>query len=73
VRAYQAVRQDRLWNGATAHSDAEFYGNNFDCIYFYTKSQTDYIFNTVYQPYDDAYVLSLAGLTPMVAAGTAEI
>ena len=49
-------RNEIIWKRATAHSDAEFYGNNFDCIYFYTKSQTQYIFNTVYQPYDDAYI-----------------
>lgn len=49
-------RNEIIWKRATAHSDAQFYGNNFDCIYFYTKSQTDYIFNTVYQPYDEEYV-----------------
>ncbi len=49
-------RNEIIWKRATAHSDAEFYGNNFDCIYFYTKSQQDYIFNTVYQPYDDDYI-----------------
>lgn len=49
-------RNEIIWKRATAHSDAEFYGNNFDCIYFYTKSQAQYVFNTVYQPYDDAYI-----------------
>ena len=49
-------RNEIIWKRATAHSDAEFYGNNFDCIYFYTKSQVGYIFNTVYQPYDEAYI-----------------
>ncbi len=49
-------RNEIIWKRATAHSDAEFYGNNFDCIYFYTISQTDYVFNTVYQPYDAAYI-----------------
>ncbi len=49
-------RNEIIWKRATAHSDAEFYGNNFDCIYFYTKSQINYIFNTVYQSYDDAYI-----------------
>ncbi len=49
-------RNEIIWKRATAHSDAEFYGNNFDCIYFYTKSQIDYVFNTVYQPYDDSYI-----------------
>lgn len=48
-------RNEIIWKRATAHSDAEFYGNNFDCIYFYTKSQEQYIFNTVYVPYDEEY------------------
>ena len=49
-------RNEIIWKRATAHSDAEFYGNNFDCLYFYTKSQDKYIFNTVYQPYEEAYL-----------------
>lgn len=49
-------RNEVIWKRSTAHSDAEFYGNNFDCIYFYTMSQDSYSFNTVYQPYDDAYM-----------------
>lgn len=57
-------RNEIIWKRATAHSDAEFYGNNFDCIYFYTKSQADYIFNTVYQPYDDAYVARFSRTDP---------
>jgi adenine-specific DNA-methyltransferase len=48
-------RNEIIWKRSTAHSDAEFYGNNFDCIYFYTNSQ-DRIFNTTYQPYDEAYL-----------------
>lgn len=48
-------RNEIIWKRATAHSDAEFYGNNFDCIYFYTKSQERYVFNTVYVPYDEDY------------------
>ena len=49
-------RNEIIWKRATAHSVAEFYGNNFDCIYFYTKAQNEYTFNTVYQPYDEAYI-----------------
>ena len=49
-------RNEIIWKRSTAHSDAEFYGNNFDCIYFYTKSQSDYNFNTIFQPYDEAYI-----------------
>lgn len=48
-------RNEIIWKRATAHSDAEFYGNNFDCIYFYTNSSYDYIFNTVYTDYDEEY------------------
>lgn len=49
-------RNEIIWKRSTAHSDAEFYGNNFDCIYFYTKSQDDYNFNTIFQPYDESYI-----------------
>ena len=49
-------RNEIIWKRSTAHSDAEFYGNNFDCIYFYTKSQSDYNFNTIFQPYDESYI-----------------
>jgi len=57
-------RNEIIWKRATAHSDAEFYGNNFDCIYFYTKSQSDYIFNNVFQPYDDAYIARFTQTDP---------
>lgn len=49
-------RSEIIWKRSTAHSDAGFYGNNFDCIFFYTKSTNDYIFNTVFQPYDEDYI-----------------
>lgn len=48
-------RNEIIWKRATAHSDAEFFGNNFDCIYFYTKSSSDYVFNQVYTKYDEEY------------------
>lgn len=51
-----SFRNEIIWKRSTAHSDAEFYGNNFDCIYFYTKSQDDYNFNTIFQPYDESYI-----------------
>ena len=57
-------RNEIIWKRATAHSDAEFYGNNFDCIYFYTKSQTQYTFNTVFQPYDEAYIARFSRTDP---------
>ena len=57
-------RNEIIWKRATAHSDAEFYGNNFDCIYFYTKSQNSYTFNTTYQPYDEAYLARFSNADP---------
>ena len=57
-------RYEIVWKRATAHADAEFYGNNFDCIYFYTRSQSDYIFNNVFQPYDDAYIARFTQTDP---------
>jgi adenine-specific DNA-methyltransferase len=44
-----------VWKCTTAHSDAEFYGNNFNSIYFYTRSQMP-TFNDVKQAYDDEYL-----------------
>lgn len=48
-------RNEIVWKRSTAHSDAEFYGNNFDTIFFYTKGQS-YTFNTVFQEYDESYL-----------------
>jgi len=48
-------RNEIIWKRSTAHSDAGFYGNNFDTIFFYTKGQT-YTFNTVFQEYDESYL-----------------
>ena len=44
-----------VWKCTTAHSDAAFYGNNFNTIYFYTRSLSP-TFNDVFQPYDDDYL-----------------
>ena len=41
-------RNEIIWKRSTAHGDAEFYGNNFDMIYFYTKS-SETTFNQVFQ------------------------
>lgn len=57
-------RNEIIWKRATAHSDAEFYGNNYDTIYFYTNSGTDYIFNNIYQPYDEAYLARFSRQDP---------
>ena len=57
-------RSEIIWKRATAHSDAEFYGNNFDCIFFYTKSQSGYTFNTTYQDYDESYLARFSNTDP---------
>jgi len=57
-------RNEIIWKRATAHSDAEFYGNNFDCIFFYTKSQSGYTFNTTYQEYDESYLARFSNTDP---------
>ena len=57
-------RNEIIWKRATAHSDAEFYGNKSDCIYFYTKSNNQYMYNTVYQPYDEAYIARFSRSDP---------
>ena len=56
-------RNEIIWKRATAHSDAEFYGNNFDCIFFYTKSQSGYTFNTTYQD-DESYLARFSNTDP---------
>ena len=48
-------RNEIVWKRSTAHSDSEYYGNNYDMIFFYTKS-SDSTFNIVYQEYDDDYL-----------------
>ena len=57
-------RNEIIWKRATAHSDAEFYGNNFDCIFFYTNSQSEYVFNTLYQDYDESYLARFSNTDP---------
>ncbi len=49
-------RSEIIWKRSTAHSDAEFYGVNFDTLFFYTKSQGSYTFNPVFQPYTEEYL-----------------
>lgn len=54
IFGYDKFRGEIIWKRTTAHSDAKFYGMNYDQILFYTKSEKA-TFNTVYQPYDDDY------------------
>ncbi|MBQ9363139.1 MAG: site-specific DNA-methyltransferase [Bacteroidaceae bacterium] len=48
-------RNEIIWKRATAHSDSTYWGNNFDCIYFYTKTSTS-VFNDSFQEYDESYI-----------------
>ena len=56
-------RNDIVWKRSTTHADAGFYGNNFDTIFFYTKGQ-GYIFNTVFQDYDESYLARFTHVDP---------
>ena len=56
-------RNEIVWKRSTAHSDSEYYGNNFDMIFFYTKSSSA-VFNTVYQDYEDDYLARFSQSDP---------
>lgn len=56
-------RNEIVWKRSTAHSDCEYYGNNFDMIFFYTKSSSA-VFNTVYQDYEDDYLARFSQSDP---------
>ena len=56
-------RNEIVWKRSTAHSDSEYYGNNFDIIFFYTKSSSA-VFNTVYQDYEDDYLARFSQSDP---------
>lgn len=56
-------RNEIVWKRSTTHADAGFYGNNFDTIFFYTKGQ-GYIFNTVFQDYDESYLARFTHVDP---------
>lgn len=55
ILGYENFRSEIVWKRTTAHSDAKYYGINYDQILFYTKSEKS-VFNTVYQPYDEDYL-----------------
>jgi site-specific DNA-methyltransferase (adenine-specific) len=48
-------RSEIIWKRTSGHSDARRYASTHDTIFMYTKSG-EYIWNEVYQPYDQAYV-----------------
>lgn len=63
VFGYENFRSEIIWKRTTAHSDAKYYGMNYDQILFYTKSMKA-TFNTVYQPYDDDYIARFKNSDP---------
>ena len=48
-------RNDIIWKRTSAHSDPKRFGNNYDDILFYTKTD-NYTYNPVYIPYSEEYV-----------------
>lgn len=58
-----AFQNEIVWKCTTAHSDAEFYGNNFNSIYFYTPA-TAPVFNDILQPYDEEYLARFTSKDP---------
>jgi len=48
-------RNEVIWKRTFAHSDPKRFGNNYDEILFYTKSNS-YLFNPVYMPYSQDYI-----------------
>ena len=48
-------KNEIIWKRTSAHSDSGRYGRNADRVHFYTKSTSDFIFNTQYQPYTEEY------------------
>ena len=47
-------RNEIIWKRSHAHSSAKRYGPNHDVIFYYTKT-SKYLWNTVYQSYDESY------------------
>jgi site-specific DNA-methyltransferase (adenine-specific) len=47
-------KNEIIWKRSHAHSSAKRYGPNHDVIFYYTKT-SNYIWNTVYQSYDESY------------------
>jgi adenine-specific DNA-methyltransferase len=50
-------KNEIIWKRTSARSDAESWGNIHDSILFYAKSG-NYLWNTVYQSYDEQYLAS---------------
>ena len=50
-------RNEIIWKRTTAHSGARRWGDVHDVILFYSRT-SDYMWNAVYQPYDEKYIES---------------
>lgn len=48
-------RSEIIWKRTSGHSDAHRFASTHDTVFFYTKTG-EYIWNEIYQPYDQAYV-----------------
>src|SRR5579859_238096 len=52
----EGMRSQIAWKSAPGHSDASSLGVAHNVIHFFTKSPADYIWNPLFQPYDEAYL-----------------
>ena len=57
VFGIDSFRNEIVWKRTSARSDADSWGNIHDVIFFYSKSD-NYVWNTVYQAYDEQYIAS---------------
>ncbi len=53
-------RNEIIWKRTSAHNDPKRYGNNYDTIFYYSKSK-DPCWNQLFAPYSDDYVASHYG------------
>ena len=46
-----------VWKRSSAHSDSKRYGANHDTVFFYTGGGKEWVWNKMFTPYADEYVL----------------
>ena len=46
-----------VWKRSSAHSDSKRYGANHDTVFFYTGGGKEWVWNKLFTPYADEYVL----------------
>lgn len=49
-------RNEIIWKRTSGHSDAVRYGNVHDTILYYVKSASNYVWNPVFEKFDEKYV-----------------